>query len=82
MLGKMSREETEMTGVTREKSYESWRRWEAKTASRISRDRREKTIVGKTVKETKRIISVTVQAISEKINPSPNPWEEDDWMAI
>lgn len=71
-----------MTDATKEKSYESWRRWEAKKATHISREAREKTIIGRTVKETKRVVSITVQAISEKINPSPNPWEDDNWMAI
>jgi len=66
----------------REKEIASWERYYARKAARLTREAKEKTLVGKVVKETKRVVGKTVETVVEKINPSDDPWEDEDWMVM
>lgn len=69
----------EMTDQSRQKQSEAWDRYLMRRAARLSRERRESTLMGKTVKEVKRCVTLAIDRVRETI-PCSDPWDSDDWM--
>jgi hypothetical protein len=71
-----------MKEVAREKREKRNDRYAANKHTRLTREQRESRLIGRAVKEVKRVSSRALETVAEKINPSPDPWEDDDWMVM
>lgn len=72
-----------MKEVAREKQEKRNDRYTAARHARLTREQRESRLLGRAVKEVKRVSSRVAETVAEKINPTPNPWEDDDdWMVM
>lgn len=70
-----------MTERERENREKNWDRYTMRKAVRLAREKREKTLVGKTVKEVKRRVALAIQAIDRVRETIPaEPWNSEDWM--
>lgn len=68
-----------MTDQSRQKQSEAWDRYLMRRAARLAREHREATLMGSTVKEIKRRVTLAIDRVRETI-PCNDPWDKDDWM--
>lgn len=68
--------------IAREKAAKRNERYSNARRARLAREKKEKKLLGRAVKEVKRVSSRVVETVSEKINPSSDPWEDENWMAM
>ena len=68
--------------TAREKAEMRKERYAAEALRRSRRARKERCLIGRFSKETRRLVSLTVERISERVAPSENPWDDENWMAM
>ena len=67
--------------VSREKAAARNDRYAAAKTARIIRERKEKTLFGRAVKETKQLWSLAREAVELELEKNPSdPWDDDDFM--
>lgn len=50
--------------------------------ARLARERRESTLIGRSHKALRRVVVRTLERVSERVAPTPDPWESEDWMVM